>query len=57
MKVLLWEMGLFCNIVLWDGENTYWSEEMIPSGGYKYLVLNIDNVATQVGRFTLIGDL
>jgi hypothetical protein len=21
-------------IVLWDGENTYWTEEMKPSGGY-----------------------
>lgn len=37
-KVLLWEMGEhFFQIVIWDGKNTYWTEEMHPSGGYEDL--------------------
>lgn len=57
MKVLLWEMGeYFYNIVLWDGENTYWIEEMRPSGGYKNLKLNTIDKVTK-SRFTLIGEL
>lgn len=40
MKVFLWftandKHGWWYNIVLWDGENTYWTEEMQSSGGYK----------------------
>ena len=55
MKVLLWELHKsFASIVLWDGENTYWIEEMKPSSGYKELKLD----EIQDGsRFTLIGDL
>jgi hypothetical protein len=54
MKVLLWEMGTFFELVLWDGENTYWSEEMIPSGGYTKLGY-INKLINS--RFTYIGEL
>lgn len=57
MKVLLWERGKYwVSIVLWDGKNTYWTEEMRPSSGHENLELNIIYEVIN-GRFTLIGDL
>ena len=41
-------------IVLWDGENTYWTEEMEPSSGYKY---RPDKRKRLVGFFKYIGEL
>ncbi len=56
MKVLLWEMSTcFYNIVLWDGENTYWIEEMKPSSGYKNIKFGQINKFTN-SRFTYIGE-
>ena len=36
MKVYLWlnNCEWLNQLVLFDGENTYWSDEMRPSGGY-----------------------
>jgi hypothetical protein len=57
MKVLLWEFSeSFSSIVLWDGENTYWIEEMRPSAGYRELKLDEVDKFTN-SRFTLIGEL
>jgi hypothetical protein len=55
MTVLLWEVGkYFQYIVLYDGENTYWTEEMKPSGGKVIL----DQICPLThGRYTLIGEL
>lgn len=43
-------------LVLFDGENTYWSEEMQPSGGYTKKRLNKICPITG-GRFTKVGEL
>ena len=59
MKVLMYEnknCSWLDRLVLWDGENTYWSDEMIPSVGYRYLTLSKWCPITH-GRFVLIGDL
>jgi hypothetical protein len=56
MKLYLWEMGeYFSVLILWDGENTYWSDEMRPSGGYKTMPSGISPITKS--RFTYIGDL
>lgn len=57
MQVILWEMGrTFCALLLWDGENTYWSEHMKPSPYPNGLQL--DKIYRITGsRFTYIGDL
>lgn len=34
-------------LILWDGENTYWSEEMWPSAGY----------TCDTMRFVYVGEL
>ena len=57
MSILLWEMGeSFQNIVLWDGENTYWHEGMEASGGYTALEVGKVCPITH-GRFTFVGVL
>jgi hypothetical protein len=46
--------GYFDQLVLWDGENTYWTEEMKPSDGYK----NIHKYSRMINaRFVYIGEL
>ena len=52
MKVVLWEYLSMWQILLWDGENTYWTEQMIASGGYKPL-----SPLLKGSKFTIIGDL
>lgn len=58
MKVLLYEMGkYFYQIVLWDGQCTYWHEESTGSFGYTdESFIGPTNSITN-GRFTYIGDL
>ncbi len=57
MKVLLWECAAeFFNIVLYDGENIYWNDEMNPSSRYKKLKYNKISKITK-SRFTYIGEL
>lgn len=37
MKVLLWQMKHtreFDRLILWDGQYTYWDDDMRPSTGY-----------------------
>lgn len=41
-------------IVLFDGENTYWTPEMIPSVNYK---LKGSSYASSIGQFNYIGEL
>ena len=54
MKVYFWYLSEhFHNIILWDGQNTYWSEEMIPSDGY-YEIKETDTVG---GKWIYIGEL
>ena len=58
MKVYLWENdGIWLNqLVLWDGvENTYWTEEMLPSFGYYKMPLKFNKLTKS--RFTYIGKL
>lgn len=60
MKVYFWQMGntgYFDQLVLWDGENTYWTEEMRPSSGYKDINTNIYKRKYMRSRFFYIGDL
>lgn len=52
------------NIVLFDGQNTFWNDEMLPSGGYDMygceLVLSSFCGFSRygpIGKFTLIGAL
>lgn len=55
MKVYLWVLNdsyFLDHIVLWDGESTFWSEEMKPSGGYKNM-----NRRRKDTRFIYIGEL
>ena len=56
MKIYLWEVvGGFSNIVLWDGENTYWTDEMRPSYGYFEMRTGICKLTDS--RFTYVGEL
>ena len=57
-KVLLWEMPVsFWQIVLWDGESTYWTEEMRPSRGYLDPKFIGQRCRVTNSRFTYIGEL
>lgn len=57
MEVWLWEMTeCFFELVLFDGENTYWTEEMKPSAGYARRKLGVICPVTR-GRFTYVGKL
>lgn len=40
-------------IVLWDGENTYWTEEMKPSCGYN----KRPDKSCKTGFFFYVGEL
>lgn len=58
MKVLLWEMGKhFCEIVLWDGECTYWHDNAVGSSGYfdPGFIGRFDPITRST--FTYIGEL
>lgn len=57
MKVLLWQSNCtwLDQLVLWDGEHTYWSEEMRPSRGYTKI--NFGRWSKHGARFVLLGDL
>ncbi len=57
MKVYQWIMPHceFHNIVLWDGENTYWCDLMMPSSGYKRM--RSDWCKTTESKFIYIGEL
>lgn len=64
MKVLLWQMrhtDAFDQLVLWDGYNTYWDDEMKPSPHSK---VHMEEGLRQRkwhpvsnSRFILIGEL
>ncbi|RJP50496.1 MAG: hypothetical protein C4586_05795 [Anaerolineaceae bacterium] len=43
-------------VILFDGRNTYWTDEMIPSSGYSRRRLKSMG-RFGVGRFYKIGDL
>lgn len=57
MSVWLWENKLdwLSTIVLWDGENTYWIEEMKPSPNYKKMRSEYCDITTS--QFFYIGEL
>jgi len=58
MKVLLWQCKKYSwsdQLVLWDGQNTYWTTEMKPSSGYTKIVFN--RWAWGDSRFVLLGYL
>lgn len=59
MKVLLWETedGCFNSVVLWDGQNTYWSEYMEPSSGYENMNKMKRWCKISKSRYVVIGDL
>lgn len=60
MKVLVWEIpDTHCfAIVLWDGDFTYWSDEMSPSSGYKKSQERLEEICLLTdSKFTVIGDL
>lgn len=50
-KPLLWDGWL----VLFDGENTYWHDGMMPSSGYEKLKTK-KKYETQCGTFFYIGE-
>ena len=59
MKVYLWQMYTasaldWDAIVLWDGHNTYWGEELHASGGYNQMREDWSILGT---RFVYIGEL
>lgn len=57
MKILFWQMrssSYWDQIVLWDGLNTYWTEEMKPSSGYAKIHFN---KWRNNSRFVFIGEL
>jgi len=57
IKILLWEMGEdFGFIVLWDGQNTYWHDGMIPSPDHKNIKYGEINSLIN-SRYTYIGIL
>lgn len=58
MKVYYWHTrsGLFHAMLLWDGKNnTYWTDEMKPSGGYKKMRSKFHPLTD--ARFIYIGEL
>lgn len=55
MKVYIWEFSNYNYVVLYDGKNTYWSDKMIPSGGYTKMRKNICSITES--RFVYIGEL
>ena len=58
LKVLFWEdrrCTWLSQIVLWDGERTYWTDEMHASGGYEKI--NLNRWSKYGSRFILLGDL
>ena len=59
MIILLWEYSdCFSELVLWDGLNTYWNEEMKPSAGYEYINILNGKIGKEIkSRFTIIGVL
>lgn len=59
MKVLLYESHCdwLHQLVLWDGENTYWHDGMKPSSGYKSM-RKMKYWSRKMGtQWTLIGEL
>lgn len=59
VKVLLWQMkhtSSFDQLVLWDGENTYWTDEMKPSAGYKNIRTHWSR-RPMSARLVVIGEL
>ena len=58
MSVWLFQMknsDHFDTLLLWDGSHTYWSDEMIGSGGYKKMKTRWDKLINS--RFVYIGEL
>lgn len=54
MSILLWQCNGMDKIVLWDGKNTYWCDEMYASDGYKHIPMDkVDDGSV----FTFIGML
>lgn len=56
--VLLWEYsnGLH-QLILWDGQYTYWDEKMKPSGGCQTIDFDVVRLPFGTMQFTLIGVL
>ena len=54
--VLLWQSSYDFKIVLWDGKNTYWTEEIIGSDGYNHIEMDKITDVTE-STFTFIGML
>ena len=57
MKILMWGHKDFDHpnmiwLVLWDGENTYWTDEMKGSGVYNGTLEEME-----AEGFTLVGEL
>lgn len=63
MKVLMWVMYnrkgkvIFDSIVLWDGANTYWNDDMMPSHGYEKEPWREPIDRVMGSKFYLIGEL
>ncbi len=59
IKVLLyeWHPDYEGSLVLWDGNTTYWSEEMQPSFGYQDPSFIGPVHPVTGGKFTYIGEL
>lgn len=57
MKVYLWECRCewLCQLILWDGDSTYWGDGMKPSGGYKKMRTKVCQITDS--RFVYIGEL
>lgn len=59
MKILFWEghCDWLSQLVLWDGENTYWCDEMKPSPRYKSLRQMNSRSKEINAKWTYIGEL
>lgn len=54
--VMLWQMSGHERIVLWDGQCTYWTDEMIASSGYEHVQFD-ELLPDAESTFTFIGIL